>query len=121
MPDTGMFYLFEVCCSPEAVDGEAYSEIDFVRAECNSCQSIFKGTRPPRLEPIKGGGAVINCPGCGARQAVAGARFAEYMARFPSGNCDTHRAEASKSLPTLEEVLEALASPPTLDGLDHAS
>lgn len=57
MPDTGMFYMFEVCCTPTK-------------------------------------GAAIMCPECGARQAISGARFAEYMARFPSGNCETYRAES---------------------------
>lgn len=92
MPDTGVFYLFEVCCSPTKPARDAFPEIEFVRAQCNPCRNIFKATEPPGLDAIDGGGAAITCPKCGARQAISGARFAEYMQRFPSGNCDTYRA-----------------------------
>lgn len=95
MPDTGMFHLFEVCCHPLRDAGAAYPEIEFIRAQCHGCGAIFKATQPPVLETIEGGGAVLSCPTCSARQAIAGARFAEYMARFPSGNCETYRAAAS--------------------------
>lgn len=94
MPDTGMFYMFEVCCSPTKLAGDAFPEVEFVRALCNGCRNLFKATEPPSLDPIDGGGAAITCPECGARQAISGARFAEYMARFPSGNCETYRAES---------------------------
>lgn len=101
MPDTGLFYLFEVCCSPTKLPGNAFPEVEFVRAQCHPCRNIFKATELPSLKAIDGGGAAITCPKCGARQAISGARFAEYMERFPSGNCDTYRANSgdAASLP----------------------
>lgn len=92
MPDTGLFYMFEVCCSPTKTAQHAYPEIEFIRVQCSTCRHIFRATEPPSLEAFDGGGAAITCPQCGKRQAISGARFAEYMERFPSGNCEEYRA-----------------------------
>lgn len=107
MPDTGMFYLYEVCCHPTRAAGQSYAEIDFIRAECNACRTIFKATAPPILVALECGGAVLSCPTCEARQAIAGARFAEYMIRFPSGNCDVHRE--AKTDPAVDVATAATA------------
>lgn len=96
MPDTGLFFLFEVCGSP--ANEPAFTTIDLVRAQCITCLGTFKASEPPHLRNLPGGGAVIVCPECGARQAIAGARFAEFVKRFPSGNCTTYKPGQAFSL-----------------------
>lgn len=100
MPDTGLFFLFEVCGSPPSATATAaaYTTIDLVRAQCISCLGTFKASEPPDLQNLPGGGAVIVCPECGARQAIAGARFAEFVERFPAGNCTTYKPGQTRSL-----------------------
>lgn len=91
MPDTGMFYLHTVRFS---VDGDSPSPrraIEFVRAQCNECRGIFRASTPPLLENINGGGVVLVCPSCSARQAISIARFEEFVARFPMGNLKGRR------------------------------
>lgn len=84
MPDTGMFYLYEVGCDRSGDGASPGPLVEFVRAECNSCQRIFHASEPPCLQNIAEGGAVLVCPACGQRQAVAIARFEEFVARFSS-------------------------------------
>ncbi len=98
MPDTGLFFLFEVCGSPTPANDSGYTTIDLVRAQCITCLGTFKASEPPDLHNLPGGGAVIRCPECGARQAIAGARFAEFVERFPAGNCTTYKPGQARSL-----------------------
>lgn len=81
MPDTGMFYLLEVKLQP-CLGGV---EVDLVRAQCNACQRMFTARSRPELHNIGESGAVLACPKCGNRQAVSGARFLEFLTRFPHG------------------------------------
>lgn len=91
MPDTGMFHLYDVRFSAEA----AIPTIEFIRAQCSACRGIFRASERPLLENIPGGGAILTCPACSRRQAISGARFVEFAARFPMGN-----AEGSNPLAT---------------------
>lgn len=97
MPDTGMFYLYEVAFHPDTGPQSAPQSIEFIRAECNGCRRMFQARSAPLLENVAGGGAVLSCPSCGERQAISIARFVDFVARFPHGNVDSHRAAAVSS------------------------
>lgn len=86
MPNTGLFYLFEVEGNPSQATQATCGSIGRVVAQCLACQNIMRASKPPELLNIVGGGAVLQCPACPNRQAISGARFAEFMQRFPTGN-----------------------------------
>jgi hypothetical protein len=81
MPNTGLFYLLEVNFAPCSRE----TKVSLVRADCNSCHHMFTGREEPELHPIGASGAVLTCPRCGSRQAISGARFLEFLVRFPCG------------------------------------
>jgi len=85
MANTGLFYLYEVESSPGEALGENCTGVKEVRAECMICRTAFAASEPPTLVNIPGGGAKLQCPGCGVHQAIAAARFAEFAERFPDG------------------------------------
>ena len=82
MPNTGVFYLPEVS-GPMTGSPEHFTTITRIRATCNKCSHMLHGTEPPELECIPGG-AILQCPNCGARQAISSARF-NLFANLPSG------------------------------------
>ncbi len=90
MPNTGLFYLYEVTGTPSDATETSCGSIKAVRAECLACRHVFLAEEPPALLNISGGGAALQCPACPNRQAVSGARFADFVERFPQGN--VHRA-----------------------------
>lgn len=86
MPNTGKFHLYEVSPAESVPDHITYPPVGVVRAECLSCFNLFTVCGEPGLTNIPGGGAAIVCSKCGSRQAISGARFAEFMERFPTGS-----------------------------------
>jgi len=86
MPDTGVFYLLEirsdclVAAHPDSV------RVEYVYAKCLFCSHVFRASGEPSLIRLPRGGAVLQCPDCGVRQAIAGRRIAEFMDRFPTGS-----------------------------------
>lgn len=86
MPNTGLFYLFEVACDPGQTAATSCGTIGEVQAQCLSCRHVFKASAPPALLNIYGGGAVLRCPRCAIHQAISGARFNDFANRFPAGN-----------------------------------
>lgn len=102
MPNTGKFHLYEVGPAESAPDNAVYPPVGLVRAECLSCFSVFTVSEEPGLTNIPGGGAAVVCSRCGCRQAISGARFAEFMERFPTGSDAAARLAAladSKACP----------------------
>lgn len=97
MPDTGLFYLYEVLCAAKPSADDSCGPLQFVRAQCIGCCAILEATSAPSLLNIPGGGAVITCMECGSRQAISGARFAEFVRRFPMGNEAAHRAGQTRA------------------------
>lgn len=85
MANTGLFYLYEVVSGPGEALGKNCTGLKEVRAECMLCRTAFTASGPPTLVNIPGGGVTLHCPGCGVRQAIAAARFAEFAERFPDG------------------------------------
>lgn len=85
MPDTGLFHLFEVSRIPGAATQTTINVILCVRAECLSCHQTLRATAPPALLNISGGGAVLECPVCFSRQPISGARFVDFLDRYPHG------------------------------------
>ena len=73
MPNTGVFYLQEVL-GRKAGWPERFIEITRVRATCSRCSRMVHADKLPELESIAGG-TILQCPGCGARQAISNARF----------------------------------------------
>jgi hypothetical protein len=93
MPNTGLFYLYEVVRNPcQSING-THSCIESVRAECLACRHVFLATQEPALLNIFGGGAALTCPRCSNRQAISDARFADFVVRFPSGNTEALHGE----------------------------
>lgn len=92
MPDTGMFYLYEVGCRPFVDSPKQVTSIDFVRASCNRCRRVFYACDPPHIKNIAEGGAVLRCPACGNHQAISIARFEEFVARFSNGHVEMESA-----------------------------
>lgn len=86
MPNTGKFHLYEVAPADSVPDNTTYPPVGVVRAECLSCFNLFTVSEEPGLTNIPGGGAAVVCSKCGSRQAISGARFAEFMERFPTGS-----------------------------------
>jgi hypothetical protein len=84
MPNTGLFYLFEVEGNPSQASQSTCGSLSRVAAQCLACNNIMRATKPPELLNIAGGGAVLQCPACPNRQAISGARFADFMQRFPT-------------------------------------
>lgn len=104
MPNTGLFYLYEVVGNPSQATQTSCSAIESVRAECLACHHVFWATEAPALINISGGGAALICPKGDSRQAISGARFADFVARFPVGNygeasTDSTAAAARPELP----------------------
>jgi len=81
VPNTGLFYLYEVSGKPRRATEVTCESISSVRAECLSCHEMISMSSPPLLVNIAGGGAALQCPSCGVRQAVSGARFADLIQR----------------------------------------
>lgn len=75
MSNTGLFSLHEVAGSHEE---HQFSSIDYIQATCLSCNRSVLAKGLPELEVIKGG-AILYCPGCGARQAISNARFDVFL------------------------------------------
>jgi len=86
MPNTGKFYLYEVAPKDALDEQSRYPAIGVVRTECLSCHDVFSASDEPGLTNIPGGGAALTCKKCGSRQAISGARFADFMERFPTGS-----------------------------------
>lgn len=84
MPDTGMFFLYEVRCQRSIDSAGHHTVVKRVQAQCNGCRRAFKAESPPTLQNIAQGGAVLTCPACERRQAISIARFEEFVARFAS-------------------------------------
>lgn len=93
MPNTGLFYLYEVVRNPGQKTYAAHPSIESVRAECLACRHVFVATQPPGLLNIFGGGAALTCPRCPNRQAISDARFADFIVRFPTGNTEALHGE----------------------------
>lgn len=74
MRDIGAFYLYEIVFSPMREEGGPI--IQSLSARCNHCQHSFLAAGPP----LGDGGAAVECPRCGERQAVAGAFFRSFNA-----------------------------------------
>ena len=85
MPNTGRFYLFEVNVQPGRPDSGEEPKVLSVQAECLSCHHVTSAAAPPSLVNIPGGGAVLECPACGSRQAISAARFVEFSQRSAGG------------------------------------
>ena len=56
-----------------------------VQAECLFCHRVTQADARPSLVNIPGGGAVLECPACGSRQATSTARFVEFSRRSVGG------------------------------------
>ena len=93
MPNTGLFYLYEVVRTPGQKTAGTHPFINSVRAECLACRHVFLTAQPPCLLNIFGGGAALTCPRCSNRQAISDARFADFVARFPTGNTEVLHGE----------------------------
>lgn len=89
MPNTGLFYLYEVVSETERATAANSAQLKVVRAECLTCRCVFTASGPPSLVNLPGGGAILQCPGCPVHQAIAAARFADFMERFPAGSTST--------------------------------
>lgn len=85
MPNTGLFYLFEVNVQPSRPGSDEEPMALNVQAECLSCHRVTNATAPPSLVNIPDGGAVLECPACGSRQAISAARFMEFSQRSAGG------------------------------------
>lgn len=73
MRDIGSFYLYEIVFSP--IQGGGAPFVRSLSARCNHCKHTFLAAGPPLVSSIGNGGAAVECPNCGERQAVAGAFF----------------------------------------------
>lgn len=85
MPDTGVFYLYEIQSDYDVAAHPDTVHVDCVYAKCLYCSHLFRAYEEPSLIRLPRGGAVLECPKCAVRQAIAGRRFADFMERFPSG------------------------------------
>lgn len=95
--DTGLFYLLAVVGVPAGSTQTTVNAILSVRAQCLTCHHTMEAAAP-RLMNIPGGGAVLDCPVCHARQAISGPRFAAFLERFPDG-ATSPRMDASHHAP----------------------
>lgn len=86
MPDTGVFYLFEIQSDFSAAVHPDTVHMHCVYAKCLYCSHLFRASEGPSLIRLPRGGAVLECPKYAVRQAIAGRRFAEFMERFPTGS-----------------------------------
>lgn len=75
MQDIGAFYLYEITFRAAAAQDGIGQLVHSIRAHCNNCRHSFFAIGPPVVSSVGDGGAVIECPECGGRQAVAGAFF----------------------------------------------
>lgn len=56
MPNTGLFYLFDVRVAGGQASSDADAKVLSVHAECLSCRHVANATSPPSLVNIPGGG-----------------------------------------------------------------
>lgn len=85
MPNTGLFYLLEVTGPPSEADPHVLSRLEFVRAQCLQCHAILSLSGAPGLVNVAHGAAVLVCDRCNNRQAISGARFADFTRRVQHG------------------------------------
>lgn len=85
MPFTGLFQLIEVQ-GDMAGAPPRFTKICAAQAVCEGCRQFSYLTEFQGIHSIPGG-AVISCPGCGARQAISNARFDEFFLRSKSEEC----------------------------------
>lgn len=85
MPNTGLFYLLEVVGQASDGDPHLLHHLDFVRAQCLHCHAILSLSAAPGLVNVAHGAAVLSCDRCNNRQAISGARFADFTRRVQRG------------------------------------
>jgi hypothetical protein len=85
MPNTGLFYLLDVIGDASQEDPQALNRLAFVRAQCLQCHAILSLSGPPGLVNVAHGAAVLTCDRCTNRQAISGARFADFVRRVQHG------------------------------------
>lgn len=85
MPHTGLFYLLDVIGDASQGDPQALNRLDFVRAQCLQCHAILSLSGAPGLVNVAHGAAVLTCERCSNRQAISGARFADFVRRVHDG------------------------------------
>lgn len=85
MPNTGLFYLLDVIGDASQEDPQALNRLDFVRAQCLHCHAILSLSGAPGLVNVAHGAAVLTCDRCNNRQAISGARFADFVRRVQHG------------------------------------
>ena len=79
MSFTGLFQLIEVQ-GDMAGAPPRFTRIRAAQVVCEGCRQFSYLTEFQGIHLIPGG-AVISCPGCGARQAISNARFDEFLIR----------------------------------------
>jgi len=85
MPNTGLFYLLDVIGDASQDDPQALNRLAFVRAQCLQCHAILSLSGAPGLVTVAHGAAVLTCHRCNNRQAISGARFADFVRRVQHG------------------------------------
>ena len=78
VPDTGQFYLLSVAGVMTA-EG-ALLQVTHIECRCLKCHRLFAAIHDHGLIDLDGG-AVLTCPDCGNRQAIARARLEDFRAR----------------------------------------
>lgn len=72
MHDTEAFYLFEVDCIHLPSSDPAGPRLEWLQACSNKCRRTFFGPSPHEVFSLPTSGALLECPECGARQAING-------------------------------------------------
>lgn len=85
MPNTGLFYLLDVVGDASEGDPHLLHRLNFVRAQCLHCHAILSLSGAPGLVNVAHGAAVLTCERCSNRQAISGARFADFTRRAQRG------------------------------------